>query len=281
MKETYIQYVSDCSPNSSTTFVKTGSCLRESDQAKIATALNTSYIDRATLKKHVPGCRGETSDSCLVDDQRLWSDEALRLSLQRHFRPKRPKAWDELGKERSWLSNSDIDSIMEQYSHIGFRYMGSMPSDFSNKTSEGICVKDGMCDFDAGTLGTDSFGFIFNLDVHTGSGTHWTSMYGCVDPGNVKYGVFFFCSYGKPPPIGVKALMDLICLELETVHPGIQMCKGYNTKRFQQKHSECGIFSCAFLIRCLENTTETYERALSRLGNDDEVFLLRSVLFRK
>lgn len=270
-----------CSPKSFETFEKTGSCLINTDLQDIAKHLKVPYTTREDLKKHVKtkNCDNEKSpDACLLNSI---SDKKLCRKIKSKFRTPRPETWYLPGKERTWLTNRDIDHVMQQYASKRFVFMGAMPVDFATVLSNGACVEKGMCNFKP-KFKTRSFGFVFNLDVHTGSGTHWTALFGSADHKDIKYGIFFFCSYGQPPPIQVKMLMDVLVKYLEEKHPESRrkISKGYNKKRYQHKNTECGIFSCAFLIRCLENKKESYQEALSTIGNDDTISLLRNVMFR-
>lgn len=242
-----IRSVDQCSPKGFESFAKTGSCLNESDLEQIKKHADVAFTHRKIKAK---------------------------------FRTETPKKWLEKGQERTWLTNRDIDHVMKQYNNTHFVYMGAMPVDFATVLPNGSCVRQGMCKFDLKKLKNKSFAFVFNLDVHSGSGTHWTALYGSADSSNVKYGVFFFCSYGRQPPFQVKMFMDELVTWMEQMHPGIPLSLGYNQKRYQRKNSECGMFSCAFLIRCLENDSETYKDALGTMGDDENMFQLRKLLFR-
>lgn len=271
--------VDECSPKGFESHAQTGSCLNSKDLKVIAKSMQVKYETREGLKNKFVGCEGESSDTCLLEAIGTRGKKKYK-DIRAKFRTKKPFTWTRPGMDHAWLTNKDIDNVMRQYSDEKFVYMGSMPRDFASLRHNGSCVKKGMCDFDPIVLQHKSFGFVFNLDVHTGTGTHWTAMYGSADPNNVKYGVFFFCSYGKPPSDAVKLLMDIIVKWLKATNPGKTPNKGFNQTRFQQKNTECGVFSCAFLIRCKEHQSESYTDALKTMGDDDMIFLLRNVLFR-
>lgn len=282
-----IKHKEQCSPSALQTYEENASCIDSPLLDKISSIFNYKNIDHNQLRQIVPECRNKKSDVCLLKNQKIKS-HSLMKSLEARFRPERPPRWE----GNAWLSGKEITNIMMQYetAHPTFEYMGTVAIDFASFKSNNTCVAKGMCAFDvAKRHGKSTFGMVINKDVHTGPGTHWVAMFCCTDRDHKgKYGVMYFCSYGSAPPAHAKAFMDLLVSQMDkredawiSTHPWETRRKavmGYNTKRYQYQTTECGIFSCGFIIRCLENLDETYIQSLDHIGTDDDCIKLRSVL---
>lgn len=126
------------------------------------------------------------------------------------FRPEMPKTW--LKNKNQWLSTVDIEQVMNQYTNnpdLNFEFIGPVPIDFDHKFSFGQCVNNELCNFDITKMiakKKSKLGVIFNLDPHYMSGSHWTALYVDLTSG----GIYYFDSYGVPPPKEVQILMNRI-----------------------------------------------------------------------
>jgi hypothetical protein len=93
--------------------------------------------------------------------------------------------------------------------------------------------------------GKTEFGFIFNLDSHTGSGTHWVSFYVSIEN---KF-AFFFDSVGNPIPKEIKRLKNRIIEQTKNIGNIIF----YQNSPFnhQMGNNECGMYSLYFITTML------------------------------
>jgi hypothetical protein len=176
-----------------------------------------------------------------------------------------PKEWKK--NKHTWLTNFDIYNVMSQYEekYNDFLFIGPVPSDcpmqitceLSNLNTKRM-LKDGIT----------RVGIIFNLDVSSGPGTHWVSMY--IDL--KKCEVYYYDSYGIPPINRIQKFIDYF----------IKKCKKdlkkdfnfmYNKKRHQYGNSECGIYSMYIIDELLQD--KTFKQAINRKIPDSKMNELR------
>lgn len=90
------------------------------------------------------------------------------------FKPKMPEEWK---RDRyTWLNSLDILHLMilAEKLYDGFKFYGPVPSD----CPEGInCELTKINYIDLLKKKKNKIGIIYNLDVSTGPGTHWTSVF--------------------------------------------------------------------------------------------------------
>jgi hypothetical protein len=271
-----------CAP-SKTNNKSTGTCYDLESLQKMVKAYNEHY-DRLVNKKSYPlGKITYTSEQFenkkyllkeltdklkkVCDNQLCWlkidfikqlNDEEI---LTNTFRPEGPSQEE---KRYEWLSNFDIDQVMEQYEkyYKDFLYLDTAPIDFAM-----LKGKYNIADLDKAKLdnmkkdGINRLGVIFNLDKHTGPGTHWVALYINL----AKKQIYFFDSYGIKPEKEIREFMAR-CANYMT---GSNMTGGnkYNDKnclyekgsvdirwnktRHQRGGSECGVYSISFILRLL------------------------------
>ena len=119
-----------------------------------------------------------------------------------------------------WLTTSDIDSVMLQYSlKYNFEYLGAVPSD--HFLINPIKIK------------RYPVGIIFNTDPTHKGGSHWVSM--IIDK---NHDIEYFDSNGMPPN-------KYICKFIEKIKGKLI---NYNKEHFQKKDGLCGIYAMYFLI---------------------------------
>ena len=53
-------------------------------------------------------------------------------------------------------------------------------------------------------------GFVFNLDKHWQSGSHWTSLYINLDINSKNYGAYYYDSVGNKPPPEVSDFIKIV-----------------------------------------------------------------------
>lgn len=151
------------------------------------------------------------------------------------FRPDGPSG------PTDWLSTVDINSIMNQYHHVypDFYFLGAVPMD---------CDKVNYCslfkmDFDEYYKdGYIKLGIIFNLDKHNEPGSHWVALYMDLKNGNIYY-----CDSTGNKPSG--NILDIINKFKTYMKNNVNY--QYNPNKYQKDGSECGVYSCNFLIRIL------------------------------
>lgn len=212
----------------------------------------------------------------------------LASFLMTLFRPKQPLLWRK--NPNAWLSNYDILAVMHQYheSTPGFRFVGVFPSDFQTRSREGTCVSSAMCDLTVRKMinvdGIRKLGFVFNLDKHTGRGSHWTSMFIGLDPSIPdRFGAYYFDSIGRAPMAQVASFQRRIHAEVaselgEDVGKRFVVC--HNRHRKQYGNTECGIYSMFFIVACISTRNPVEQICREMIKDDSRMQHLRSIYFR-
>ena len=212
------------------------------------------------------------------------------------------KDWRESRIDAPWLSNFDIDEIIEQYEtkYKSFKFLGSTPIDFQRKKYNSCILEvfnddrskskwltfdhnKSYCSFNPNAFNKNSYGIVFNTDNHDGGGKHWMGLYI-----NVKMGVILFFDSA---------------VTYVNVHPEIRLfvknCEQqfkkkfnfkYNTVQHQQSNSECGMYSIYFILTMLDaDESNKYNsiQIFDKFFNDSEkritdklMVLYRTKLFR-
>lgn len=221
----------------------------------------------AALKTHLTQCNGKPEDCWLetISDKKLKNeiDDAI-------FAPDAPPQWTKNPNE--WLSNYDISKVLKQYEDAfpEFEYIDPSPIDFDSKPKEmnGSCVTEILCKFsleDIMAKGKTKIGFVFNLDKHNQSGSHWVSMFLDLED---KY-IFYFDSTGDNIPKEISILKDRIIQQANTNHIVLEFYNN-NSVKHQRGNTECGIFSLFFIITLLTFPTkkQTNQSKQPRLGEN-------------
>lgn len=227
---------------------------------------------------HQVGCV-EGANHCLLDKSSLPEVEKEELR-KRYLRPRKPKEWRK--KPNMWLDNFNIQHVMEQYqtAYKWFHFLGVFPIDFSapdpyRKNGKVQCLNQELCtlnlkeEFERDIRG---IGMVFNLDPHDKGGSHWVALWIDIkdfERGKVMAG--FFDSYGYKVP-------DMIARFMRSLQLQVKTCTlGYNARRFQYGHSECGMFSIYFLICMIHGIP--FEEFCKDALHDRSMLELRNVLF--
>jgi hypothetical protein len=232
--------------------------------------------DADLFKKY--GCQpGE--EHCLLDH--IPVEDTIKKGLRKQYlRPKRPKTWD--NDPDMWLDNYNIAHVMKQYeeAYPWFTFVGVFPIDFSApdpyvKTEQPKCLYTELCNLnlvEEYKKGKRGIGIIFNLDPHFKGGSHWVGLYINLMKKN-KPIASYFDSYGYETPPLIARLMRSFKLQVHT-------CElGYNARRFQYGHSECGMFSMYFIICMMHGIT--FKDFCKDAVNDRTMLELRKILFTK
>ena len=183
------------------------------------------------------------------------------------FRPSGPS------NNLNWLNTDNINKVIKQYYKLysDFRFFGAVPIDFDDLPILGISNLDFE---ELYQNNIHKLGFVFNLDEHWKSGSHWVAMYS-----NIKTNeIYFFDSYGIIPDKRIDALIKRIesfCKEKTGKNPIVK----YNKIRHQFKNTECGVYSINFILRLLKG--ETFNEITNNITNDDLMSKCRKIYFNK
>jgi hypothetical protein len=280
-----------CSPAANNDSIKKGAtCFTPEILLKIKSEFNKDYPknpiktnevreiwqqlhDRLTGTK----CRGKT-ESCWLD---IIDDKNMRDVIKQHiFAPKQPGEWKKNPDE--WLSNFDIFNVIKQYEDVDeyadFKSISPTSIDFdSNRTGTQKCVSEDLCKFSLYNWlqkGKKRFGIVFNLDKHTGPGSHWVTLY--VD--TVNSFMFFFDSAGDDIPSEVKKLMDRIEIQGNKMNPKITFEKYDNSGHDHQKgNTECGMYSLFFMITMLTGKIPSNPNRVMSVEERIQLFLNKKI----
>jgi len=277
------------------------SCYSISDLKEIAQSYNKSHNDQIKIsdnkKELVDTLTKKFSNKC--KNQRCWLtlDVVKKLksdSIQKYtFRPDGPK------NSFEWLSNIDIQNVIEQYliKYPEFKFLGAVPIDFDDLE---------YLDSNFRKLNFENLlkekkhkvGVVFNTDPSTKSGQHWISLYFDL----LKEQVYFFDSVGDAPPKQVRKFISRIvsfiykkkydeeldikkvikCLKKKDINNDV--CKKlnkidirYNNIQHQIKDTECGVYSINFVLRLLKG--ESFDNIKNNITLDEEMSKCRKVYF--
>jgi len=240
---------------------KDGKCLPTEIRSRISTTNSRCNSD---------------DEHCLLDAMQEFTANDRELLRKKYLRPRRPAAW--LKDPDQWMDNFNISDVMEQYqtAYPWFKFVGVFPIDFSIQDpyaqSVRKCLQPEICNLrilEERAKGTKALGFVFNLDPHNKSGSHWVALYCWIGEG--EHWCAYFDSYGYDVPRFIAILMRW----LKSQDP--QMKLMYNARRFQYGGSECGMFSMYFLI-CMLNGIGFKEFCKDSVS-DEFMLKLRKVLF--
>lgn len=186
------------------------------------------------------------SSECGNDDHCLTRREFMReismevaKNINDSFRTEGPQ------NNTEWLNTSHIESLMRQYENVlpHFKFMGAVPLNCGDLS---FCSLYNI-NFDKySSQGIKEIGIVFNLDKYGQPGSHWVSLYI-----NINKGEIYFCdSNGKPPKQNITNIIDAF-KQYYKQKKGKNIVYKYNTNAYQKDNSECGVYSCNFIIRNL------------------------------
>lgn len=174
--------------------------------------------------------------------QKDWLEEKFMKGIpddekETVFRPDGPNGRFE------WLSTLDINKVLKQYEekYSDFEFMGAVPIDFDDID---VGIKD--INYNEKLNSKPRLGFVFNLDEHYKSGSHWVGLFVDLKKGQI----YFSDSYATEPDKRIKILINRIKTFLE--NKGIKVDYRYNQVQHQKGNSECGVYSINFILRLLK-----------------------------
>jgi hypothetical protein len=176
------------------------------------------------------------------------------------FVPKSPFTW--VKNPNEWLSNYDILTVLKQYENAypNFKTIDPSPIDFDTKIYN-KCVTPELCDFSLSMYLKNKItkiGIVFNLDKHTGKGSHWVSLF--IDIKD-KF-IFYFDSNGSEIPPEIIILKDRIIQQGKSHGIHFRFYNNVNNQH-QKGNSECGMYSLFFIITMLTGNIQEYKKNLS------------------
>ncbi len=263
--------MSYCSPRSSN---EGRSCYRLSDLRRIGKIINENSLESPILLNQLKSnlweaIRKRLSDSCKNEwcwvDHKIIRGSSDKEFLEGCFRPKHPK-----GSKKSWLSTSNIYSVMKQYEdyYKDFIFFGPVPINFKDigMPLSRINLRSLL------SVGMRSVGIIFNTDPHTRPGKHWMSMFIDLKKNEINY-------FDSSPRILVDEVKDLISsVSAQGKLLDLNFVVNINTIKHQYSDSECGVYSIYFITESLKGIS--YESIVNNIIKDDEMNKKRGIYFR-
>jgi hypothetical protein len=209
--------------------------------------------------------------------------------LRKAYRPEKPRSW--VANPQEWLSTYDILNVMSQYEerYKRYRFLGVYPVDFTDRTDDGYCVGENMCNFnvrDFLATGKNKFGLVLNTDTHRGDGEHWFAIYANLDKRSKQFGIYYYDSVANPPDKKnsgkyctrfMQAIKDQVT-ELMGTDVGARFQKRHNKIEAQFQNSQCGIFCQVFITQMLKG--HSFDTVCHRMPRDRRMMELRDVLYR-
>jgi hypothetical protein len=296
-----------CSPIGEKNFEKDNTCFSQAALERLISIWNRLYPSNKIVKmrdgkklskkelwkemnkRMSSQCKGSGKEFCWVDKlEGAKKDPEIIKTL----RPVKPSEWYK--KPYAWLSNYDIEAVMQQYQDdpsFKYQFLGVFPIDFQATDSFGVCLFKEICNINISHLykkGIHYIGLITNLDKHDQSGSHWTSLFACIDPEKPSFGAYYYDSVSRNPPQEIDTFMKKLKKQAEGIAAEKKITRpfrtDYNENRHQYGDSECGVFSMAYQIRWLDKLkkkpTITFEEIEKVKTNDSKIHKLRNVLFR-
>jgi len=252
--------------------------------------INISDNKRSLVKQLTKNLENKCKDQiCWLKQKfiKVLKDEDI---FKNTFRPIGPSGKFE------WLSTLHINDVMNQYEkkYPEFKFYGAVPIDFDDLPFLGI--KNINYDDLYNNKNKNKLGFVFNLDEHWKSGSHWVALYTDLE----KKQIYFFDSYGKRPEKRIRKLVKRIARWMHK-HNCTSACSisdesesymkknsrnniekklniEYNRNRHQYKNSECGVYSLNFILRLLNDTS--FNDITKNKVLDNDINNCRKVYFR-
>jgi hypothetical protein len=240
--------------------------IKDKDISEIPMIYEKKYLVKSLTERLSNVCNNQL---CWLKQE--FMQNILDDDITKHtFRPEGPAT------NLKWLNTKDINSVIEQYykKYSDFRFFGAVPIDFDDLPVLGIksLKYDNLLNNKVNRIG-----FVFNLDEHYKSGSHWVALYVNLQ----KKQIYFFDSYGIKPDKRIKKLMKRIKKSMKEMANAnkSEIDLRYNKHRHQFKNSECGVYSINFILRLLKG--ETFDEITKHITKDDEVSKCRRIYFNK
>lgn len=235
------------------------------------------------------------------NDHKCFTDQSFMSNknfLKHHFKPQGTQ------HRRDWLSTIEINELMHQMElkHKYFLFGGAIPRDvlkidypLMNRNHYIRNLQLG----DLRKLKKPIIAYVYNLDEHWQSGSHWVALYCNI----VKKQIYFFDSYGIRPHKDIRKMVRIFANFIHQYHNkkcnydcseeeedsfmknnkknNLEKKLGgnieWNRNRHQYKNTECGVYSCHFIIKLLEG--KTFESLSNNRIPDDDINKFRDVFW--
>lgn len=207
---------------------------------------------------------------------------------EKELKPVKPDDW--VKNPTEWLSNYDIENIMNQYNKIKtykYHFLGVFPIDFTEKHN-GKCLYSDICTIDVNNFIKKKIkyiGFITNLDKHNEPGSHWTSTFIIIDPKIKSYGAYYYDSTARTVPKYILNLLIELKGKIEKIYPKKIFKIKYNHIKHQNSNTECGVFSIVYQILWFKFLKKNKETTIEDIINNNQItdntmYKARDRLFR-
>lgn len=216
--------------------------------------------------------------------------EEIKKITDKEFKPPKPREW--LKNPKEWLSNYDIEKILNQYDikntpDYKYKFLGVHPIDFT-ANKNGTCLYSSICALNIKPYIDNKIkylGLITNLDKHNEPGSHWTSTFIILDPKIKAYGAYYYDSNAVKTPSYVLTFINNVKSQLDKIYENKVFKITYNKTRHQFKNTECGVFSImnqlCWLKGLKKNKNTSFEDITEdKTLTDDNMNLIRNKLFR-
>lgn len=283
-----------CAPEKMNASKKTKTCYSKKHLIIIAEQYNKTHPNNTIpIKKQKLSQLLESLKMRLKIHESKWMDTYAMENLHQHvreemdesFRPDPPSSW--IQNDREWLSNIDIEEVLKQYEdeYKSFQFLGVHPVDFSYiPKSSSQCLSTVLCNFKVEEYlkkKKNKVGMVFNLDKHNGPGTHWVALMCGLSPKLKNFGCYFIDSNSSPPPPEINLFMEAINKQIFN-HYNPKTANKFevmrNSKQFQFKNTECGMFSIYFIVQFI-TTARSFKEIISQNVDDDKVHKFRKQFF--
>ena len=289
-----------CSPSKKRNHKTYNSCFDMTALKRIIDAYNRAYpfnpiiTKNKTFQKQLDELhlrfkdKCNRNESCLVSSLHLDNDEVI----DDYVRPPMPSEWK--NDPNTWLSNFNIEAVLIQYEDEYkpfYKFFGVYSADFLRKNGNHPAHPE-LSNINIQNLynnGVRTFGFVINLDDHDEPGSHWTSIFVCIDPSMPCFGAYYYDSTASSPPTDMKIFMDNLKVQGDIFRKSVESKTLFKVKNNIIKHqygsTECGIFSIYNQIRWVYDAKNkkgriTFNKIMSERKTDKEMSEMRKKLFR-
>ena len=253
------------------------------DKKKIKLSLKKKKLLEEIRKVYKGTHESRWIDSEYTDDL----SATVKDNLKQNFVPSTPRDW--IVNNKKWLTNWDIENVIKQYEqqYSSFKFIGVHPIDFASKDRFGQeCVSPTICSLNVTNLirnEKSKLAFVFNLDRHDQSGSHWVTLLCNLSPTNYNFGCFFIDSTGAQVPTQIWSLMKNIEKQVLDYFTKRKIrTKKFtlfqNRKEYQKENTECGMFAIYFITKFI-TTKMSIKNILSKNVTDNDVFRLRRLMY--
>ena len=233
-----------CSINNSSNNTENYTCFNKNSLLKIAKNLK---IKTSNLKKKQ--LWNEINNTLNCNNEKCWINKIDKTIINKFYKPLIPK-----GKYK-WLTNNDIDMVLNQYNDSNFKFFGAIPSDYFhfNKIPKKISSQNNA--------------IIFNLDKSHQKGSHWIAIF--ID--NKNKIIEYFDSTGYD--IDNKDIKNFF-----NHNTFKNYTKKINKNKHQINNSECGIYTIFYITNRLNG--KSFEDLSNNIIHDKQMNKNRQKFFR-